>query len=58
MAMSFHAFSRSFGQVLGITIGGVILNNQLAKKLPEAFLNTLPGGASSAYSNILVVKTL
>ncbi|CAD6588200.1 MAG: hypothetical protein CYPHOPRED_004288, partial [Cyphobasidiales sp. Tagirdzhanova-0007] len=51
-AMSFHAFSKSFGQVFGITIGSLVLNNQLAKKLPTEYLTALPGGPSSAYSAI------
>lgn len=57
-AMAFHAFSRSFGQVFGITIGSVVLTNQLAQRLPAAASSALPGGAADAYSAIPTIKDI
>lgn len=57
-AMSFLAFSRSFGQVFGIVIGSTTLSNQLKKRLPAAFLETLPGGPGSAYSHITEISSI
>lgn len=56
-AAAFLAFSRSFGQVLGITLGGTILNNQLAIHLPSDYSNSI-GGANSAFANIPTIKYL
>ncbi|TBU29033.1 major facilitator superfamily domain-containing protein [Dichomitus squalens] len=51
-ALAFFAFCRSFAGVWGVTISGTILQNELNKRLPVAFLNMYPGGASIAYSAI------
>lgn len=53
--MAFHAFTRSFGQVFGIAIGGTILQNQLTKKLPNAFAEQL---GSDVYAAIPLIRTL
>ncbi|KAI1792582.1 MFS general substrate transporter [Ganoderma leucocontextum] len=42
-ALGFFAFCRAFAQTWGITIAGVILQNQLKSKLPEAFFAQFPG---------------
>ncbi|SCZ90253.1 BZ3500_MvSof-1268-A1-R1_Chr1-3g01871 [Microbotryum saponariae] len=57
-AMAFFAFVRSFGQVLGISIGSTILQNQLAKNLPEAFLAMFHGNAEIAFPAIPIIPTL
>lgn len=57
-AVGAQAFVRSFGQVLGITIGSTAFSNQMAKKLPAEYLAKLPGGASSAITAVRSVKTL
>ncbi|KAK4704677.1 hypothetical protein P7C70_g1530, partial [Phenoliferia sp. Uapishka_3] len=58
-AMAFFAFSRSFGQVIGIAIGSTILQNELVKRLPQAFYEEFGAGSSDlAYSSIVIIKTL
>jgi hypothetical protein len=57
-AMSFLAFARSFGQVFGIVIGSTTLSNQLKKRMPAEFLNSLPGGPASAYSHITEIAAI
>ncbi|KDE09667.1 hypothetical protein MVLG_00073 [Microbotryum lychnidis-dioicae p1A1 Lamole] len=57
-AMAFFAFVRSFGQVLGISIGSTILQNELAKNLPEAFLAMFHGNAEIAFPAIPIIPTL
>ncbi|KAM0752456.1 iron permease [Meredithblackwellia eburnea MCA 4105] len=48
LAQAFYGFQRSFGQVFGIAIGSTILQNQLIKKLPAEFFQTLEGTGSDA----------
>ncbi|KAL8287529.1 hypothetical protein RQP46_003387 [Phenoliferia psychrophenolica] len=58
-AMAFHAFVRSFGQVLGITGGSTILTNGLSSKLPAEYVAMLPeGSASNAVAAIPTVMHL
>ncbi|KAG6826989.1 hypothetical protein H0H92_013651 [Tricholoma furcatifolium] len=58
-ALAFFAFCRSFAGVWGVTVGGTILQNELGKRLPAAFLDSLPqGGVSIAYSAIPRIVTL
>jgi len=57
-AMATHAFSRSFGQVWGVTIGSTVVQSQLSKKLPAGFLNMFRGGEEVAYAAIPVVGSL
>ena len=45
-------------QIWGVTIGTAVLQTQLTKKLPPAFVAQFPGGVSIAYSVITVVPTL
>lgn len=56
--MAFHALTRSFGQVLGITIGSTVLQNQLSKKLPESFISQFGGTSNVAYAAIPLIKNL
>ncbi|KAG8914054.1 hypothetical protein FRC01_004245 [Tulasnella sp. 417] len=42
-ALAFFVFVRSFSSAWGATIGGTILQNELKKKLPRAFLELFHG---------------
>lgn len=57
-AMSFFAFSRAFGQVVGITIGTAVLSNELSRKLPPQFLETLHGIPSATFAEIRSLSEL
>ncbi|KAI0087468.1 iron permease [Irpex rosettiformis] len=57
-ALALFSFFRTFASVWAVTIGGTILQNQLVKRLPEAFSSLFPGGAELAYASISVVPTL
>ncbi|KAF9040487.1 MFS general substrate transporter [Hymenopellis radicata] len=57
-ALAFFAFCRSFAGVWGVTIGGTILQNELAKRLPADFSAHLHGGADIAYSVIPIIGSL
>ncbi|GJE91677.1 MFS general substrate transporter [Phanerochaete sordida] len=57
-ALAFFAFCRSFAGVWGVTIGTAVLQTQLTKKLPPAFVAQFPGGVSIAYSIIPAIPTL
>ncbi|GAA5833067.1 hypothetical protein JCM11251_006502 [Rhodosporidiobolus azoricus] len=56
-AMAFYGFVRSFGQVFGIAIGSTVLQNELAKKLPEAFAAQF-GQGEIAFAAIPYIKSL
>ena len=43
---------------MGVAIGGTIIQNQLAKKLPALFISQLPSGVSFAYSAIPTLRSL
>ncbi|KAG8922954.1 hypothetical protein FRC01_013405 [Tulasnella sp. 417] len=44
---------RSYSQTWGVTLGGTILQNELKKKLPQAFLDMFPGeGVEITYAAI------
>ncbi|KAJ7018482.1 Mfs1.2 [Mycena alexandri] len=53
-ALAFLTFVGSFAGVWGLTIGGAILNNQLARRLPPSFLSSAPAGTGSALAYALV----
>ncbi|KAI0701971.1 iron permease [Cytidiella melzeri] len=57
-ALAFFAFVRAFAQTWGITIAGTILQNELAKRLPAAFVSQFPGGSELAYAAIPVIVDL
>lgn len=59
-ALALLAFVRSLAQTFGVTIGSTVLQNELKKKLPAAFLATygVQAGAEIAYSVIPVVPFL
>lgn len=54
----FLLYSHALLQVWGVTIGTAILQTQLGKRLPQAFLAQLPDGVSLAYSLVSVIPTL
>ncbi|KAL1947356.1 hypothetical protein VTO73DRAFT_14317 [Trametes versicolor] len=51
-ALAFYNFLRTFAQTWGVTISATILQNELKRKLPQAFLQTLDGGAEIAFAVI------
>ncbi|KAH9954080.1 iron permease [Russula dissimulans] len=57
-AMALFVFSRNFGTIWGITVGGAILQNGLKRKLPASFLEQFPQGAEIAFATIPVIPTL
>lgn len=59
-ALAFFAFCRSFAGVWGVTVGGTILQNELGRRLPAEFVNTLPkgGNIAIAYSAIPLISSL
>ncbi|KAI0700394.1 major facilitator superfamily domain-containing protein [Cerioporus squamosus] len=57
-ALAFFAFSRTFAQTWGITIGSTILQNRLAKTLPPEFNALFPDGVEIAFAAIPVIRTL
>ncbi|KAG6916588.1 hypothetical protein DXG01_006238 [Tephrocybe rancida] len=59
-ALAFFTFVRLFAGVWGITIGGSILQNELQKRLPAEFVQSLPQGkgVSIAYSAIPLIASL
>jgi len=46
-ALAFFSFLRQFTQILGISIGGVIVQNDLVKKLPASFLEHFSQGGQA-----------
>ncbi|GAA6020017.1 hypothetical protein JCM10207_006760 [Rhodosporidiobolus poonsookiae] len=56
-AVAFFGFVRSFGQVFGIAIGSTVLQNELAKKLPEQFAEQF-GHGEIAFAAIPYIKGL
>ncbi|KAJ6610190.1 MFS general substrate transporter [Mycena sp. CBHHK59/15] len=57
-ALALFAFTRAFTQTWGIAIAGTILQNQLKRNLPPAFVAQFPAGAQFAYAAIPAIKTL
>ncbi|CAL1715143.1 unnamed protein product [Somion occarium] len=57
-ALAFYAFVRSFAQTWGITIASTILQNELKKNLPDAFVSQFPQGSEIAYAAIPIIRDL
>ncbi|KAI5118634.1 hypothetical protein M0805_000010 [Coniferiporia weirii] len=57
-ALAFMMFVRFFSQIWGVTVGGVILQNGLQKRLPAEFVATFPAGTAIAYSIIPAIANL
>ncbi|KAF8548720.1 MFS general substrate transporter [Imleria badia] len=57
-ALAFMWFLRSFASVWGITIGSTVLQNELAKKLPVSFIQSVPQGTAIVYALIPELSTL
>jgi len=57
-ALSLYQFVRFLSQVWGITVGGVVLQNELKKKLPAEFVSQFPGGSAIAYAIIPNIPSL
>ncbi|KAG9040809.1 hypothetical protein FS837_013065, partial [Tulasnella sp. UAMH 9824] len=58
-ALAFFTFVRCFSQTWGVTIGATILQNELKKKLPRAFLEGLGSSAVEiTYAAIPAIRSL
>ncbi|KAI9056773.1 iron permease [Trametes sanguinea] len=57
-ALAFYNFCRTFAQTWGVAISASILQNELKKRLPEAFVAQFPEGVEIAYAAIPVIRTL
>ncbi|KZT23032.1 iron permease [Neolentinus lepideus HHB14362 ss-1] len=57
-ANALYTFFRNFANILGITVGGTIFQNELGTNLPAEFLQRFPQGLASAYAAIPVIPTL
>ncbi|KAI0803147.1 iron permease [Irpex lacteus] len=57
-ALALFGFFRTFASVWAVTIGGTILQNQLVKRLPEAFTSQFSGGTALAYASIPIISGL
>ncbi|KAI0636248.1 iron permease [Trametes polyzona] len=57
-ALAFYNFCRTFSQTWGVTISASILQNELRKRLPAAFVAQFPEGVEIAYAAIPVIHTL
>ncbi|OJT12202.1 hypothetical protein TRAPUB_11258 [Trametes pubescens] len=57
-ALAFYNFCRTFSQTWGVTISATILQNELRKRLPAAFLEQFPDGVEIAYAAIPVIHQL
>jgi len=57
-AVALLIFIRNFANILGVTLGGTVLQNELQKRLPPAFVSEFPQGAPIAYSIIPLIRTL
>ncbi|KAH8985667.1 major facilitator superfamily domain-containing protein [Lactarius akahatsu] len=58
LRMALYVFSRNFGYIWGVTVGGAILQNELKKNLPASFLAQFPHGVQLAFSAIPTIPTL
>ena len=54
-ALAFFTFCRNFAQVWGVTVGGAVLQNELARRLPAGFVAAFPAGTALAYAAIPLV---
>jgi len=57
-ALAFYQFLRTFANTWGITISSTILQNELKKKLPQAFVDQFPDGVEIAYAAIPQIRDL
>ncbi|KAL8277269.1 hypothetical protein RQP46_010338 [Phenoliferia psychrophenolica] len=57
-AAGFYILVRTFGQLMGVTIGATIFQNELAKKVPAAFLATVPDPSVVAFAAIPSIELL
>lgn len=57
-ALAFFAFLRAFAQTWGIAISSTILQNELKRTLPVAFVSLFPDGVEIAYAAIPAIRRL
>ncbi|KAJ7435210.1 iron permease [Mycena galericulata] len=57
-ALALFSFTRAFSQTWGLAIASSILQNELKKKLPAAFVAQFPPGSEIAYAAIPAIRKL
>jgi hypothetical protein len=57
-AIALYTFFRNFSNILAVTVGGTVLQNELGKRLPPAFTAEYPQGTEIAYSIIPLIREL
>ncbi|EIW57943.1 MFS multidrug transporter [Trametes versicolor FP-101664 SS1] len=57
-ALAFYNFIRTFAQTWGVTISATILQNELKRNLPAAFVQDFPSGVEIAYAVIPQIPSL
>ncbi|KAK7012809.1 efflux pump FUS6 [Favolaschia claudopus] len=57
-AIALYTFVRNFSNIIAVTVGGTVLQNELAKRLPTDFSVQFPQGVAIAYSIIPRIRTL
>ncbi|KAF8553804.1 MFS general substrate transporter [Imleria badia] len=56
-ALAFMWFLSAFAGVWGITVGGTVVQNELAKKLPASFIQSVPQGTAIMYALVPKLST-
>ncbi|KAI0264973.1 hypothetical protein BC834DRAFT_970527 [Gloeopeniophorella convolvens] len=56
--LAFYTFLRTFVNVWGVTVGGVVLQNKLIHGLPQKFLDSFPQGVEIAFAAIPGISDL
>nr|GAT46162.1 predicted protein [Mycena chlorophos] len=57
-ALALFTFTRAFFQTWGITIASTVLQNELERNLPSAFVAQFPAGYEIAYISIPVIRAM
>ncbi|KAM0746523.1 MFS general substrate transporter [Meredithblackwellia eburnea MCA 4105] len=57
-AMGLLTFVRSFGNVLGLSIGGVVAQNYLTDNMPKAFVDVFPPGTDLTFVGVAYVNSV
>ncbi|GAA5952814.1 hypothetical protein JCM8115_002357 [Rhodotorula mucilaginosa] len=57
-ALAFQMLVRTFGNVLGISVGLTAMTNMLGQKLPREYLDMVPNGVTGAYASIPMIPDL
>lgn len=57
-ALAFQMLVRTFGNVLGISVGLTAMTNMLGQKLPQEYLAMVSNGVTGAYASIPMIPDL